>query len=171
MYAIFRRRVKEKWSSNTKTAIIVAFNTFLLTGIVLKWANICVLFLGYPKLVSIIKILILLIALSSTVSLFFVFKTINPFLKSPEHPTQYTSSIFFGHVYKFKPDDYAKHIKEINTDVLINDLYIQTNILAGATNEKFNNIKKSITAIIFVQIPILIIILIMKISIIISGLL
>ena len=63
-------------TTKSKTAIIIVFHTFIFTGITLKWIDIGSLFLDYPKIVSIINLLLLIITVSSLISLFFVFKAL-----------------------------------------------------------------------------------------------
>lgn len=153
-------------STNSKTAIIVAFNTFVITGIILKWSDIGNLFIGYPKLISLTNFLLIVAALSSTVSLWFVFKSVDPFLESPERPTQYTSAIFFGHVSKFQsPEDYATHLTQMDAEGLFSDLANQAHVLSQGTSNKFRYLHWSTETILFCQIPSLVATLLMKIAI------
>lgn len=157
-------------STNSKTAIIVAFNAFVVTGIILRWNDIGTLFTGYTKLTSVANLLLIVAAISSTVSLWFVFKSINPFLKSPEHPTKYTSAIFFGHVSKFNsPEDYIAHLNEMDQDRLFQDLARQAHSIAQGTKNKFDHLAKAIGVIILFQIPSLTTILLMKLGVIIHN--
>ncbi len=72
-------------SVNTKAALLVAFNTFVGGGIVLKWKDIHDAF-GTEKVAFILASLFLLVLAASLVSLWFTFRSVNPFFGSPRHP-------------------------------------------------------------------------------------
>lgn len=153
-------------STNYKSAVVVAYNAFVSTGIILEWQKIILIFDGYPKLITFSSFLLFLSALASLISLFFIFRTIIPFLKSPESPQKYTSLIFFGHIIKYdNPEHYLKHVSKIDNDKELVDLSNQTYSLAQAANDKFKFIKLSMRFIIFGQLLPFGIILLLKLFI------
>lgn len=151
-------------TTNTKATVIVAFNTFIFSAIVLKWNDLLTPF-GYHRIAAFITSTLLLIAASAAlVSLAAVFAVINPFLKSPKNPTKYHSKIFFGHVAEFeKPDDYHQCVRKNSDDELIEDLCMQAHILARGLDDKFKRMKMAVGTILFVQLPSLGLMILVKI--------
>ena len=99
-------------SVNTKAALLVAFNTFVGGGIVLKWKDIHDAF-GTEKVAFILQ------AYSCwwrsppvSVSLWFTFRSVNPFLRTPVIPNDYHSLLFFGDVRKFSAENYHEQLGE-----------------------------------------------------------
>ena len=100
-------------SVNTKAALLVAFNTFVGGGIVLKWKDIHDAF-GTEKVAFILASLFLLVALAaSLVSLWFTFRSVNPFLGPPVIPNDYHSLLFFGDVRKFSAENYHEQLAKL----------------------------------------------------------
>lgn len=141
-------------STNSKAAVIVAFNTFIMTGIVFKWADVGTLFAGYPKIISIINLLLFFTGVVSAISLWFVINAIHPFLKSPEHPMEYNSVIFFEHVARHTdPKDYLNQLGGMDSQSIVDDLGKQTHVLAKGLTQKFKTMKIATNIILFIQIP------------------
>lgn len=151
-------------TTNTKATVIVAFNTFVFSAIVLKWSDLLQTF-GQKVFVAILVSLLLFIAaISSLVSLAAVFQVINPFLKSPKNPTKYHSKMFFGHIAEFEtPEDYHQCVRKLDNEELLRDCCMQAHVLARGLNDKFRKMKIAIGAILFVQLPALGLLILVKI--------
>lgn len=141
-------------TTNAKATVIVAFNTFVFSAIVLKWADLLFPYKDQRVVAFIAIFLLLVAALSSLVSLAAVFLVINPFLKSPKKPEKYHSRIFFGHIAEYdKADDYLKCVRSSDEDKLMEDLCMQAHALAQGLDSKFRIMKIAVGAILFYQLP------------------
>jgi hypothetical protein len=140
-------------SVNTKAALLVAFDTFVAGGIVLKWKDIAEAF-GNQKVAFFFVALFLIVALAaSLVSLWFTFKSVNPFLGSPNLPKNYHSLLFFGDVKKFALEDYHKEVVKVTDEELGRDLAYQAHALADGLCGKFAALRTAVWWILFVLIP------------------
>src|SRR5687768_6211987 len=83
-------------STNTKAALLIAFNTFVPGSVALKWQDIERAFGTDHRSAFVLASVFLVVALAaSVVSLVFTFWAISPFLKSPKRPEKYHSDLFF----------------------------------------------------------------------------
>jgi hypothetical protein len=140
-------------SVNAKAALLVAFNTFVAGGVVLKWKDIQDAF-GSQKIAFAFVGLSLFVALvASLVSLWFTFKSVNPFLGSPSIPKNYHSLIFFGDVKKFAVEQYHEEVVKVTDDELRRDLAYQAHALADGLSGKFAALKWAVRSILFAQLP------------------
>ncbi len=107
-----------------------------------------------PFAVLLAAILLVGVTLASLVSLFFTFKAVSPFLKSPKDPLDYHSAVFFGHVTEHDdPAKYLAQVKDLDEEKAIKDLAYQARELARGAAGKFRSIKLAIGAILFAEIP------------------
>jgi len=132
---------------------------------VLKWGDILQIYgtkYPFPNLVA--AILLASVALASLVSLFFTFRAVNPFLKSPKDPGIYHSAVFFGHVAEYDDaEKYLAKVKELDDEKAVRDLAYQAHVLAKGTVAKFAWIKRGMGAILFMEIPILALLVILAV--------
>jgi hypothetical protein len=146
-------------STNTKASAIIAFNTFVLGGIVFRAIDILpsteidhryYLVSGYALIIS---------AISSLVSLIATFFVISPFLKSSGDSSSngnepYSSMIFFCHIAKLDSAfQFNEKIQFSNDDEICKDLSIQAYSLAQGLNRKFETIKMIFFWIFLIQLP------------------
>ncbi len=151
-------------TTNTKATVIVAFDTFIFSAIVLKWGELLQTFGQQAVAIAIVSLLLFIAAISSLFSLATVFQVINPFLKSPKDPTKYHSKIFFGHIAEFDtPEEYHQCVNELNNEELLRDCCMQAHVLARGLNDKFRKMKIAVGAILFVQLPALGLMILVKI--------
>ena len=140
-------------SVNTKAAMYVAFNVFVAGGIVLKWKDIQEAF-GEQKVAFFFVGVFLLVALAaSLVSLWYTFRSVNPFLGSPSIPKNYHSLLFFGAVKQFSIEDYHTEVSKLTDEELRRDLAYQAHALAEGLCGKFAALKTATWWILLVQIP------------------
>jgi len=140
-------------SISIKSSVILAFDLFLFTGILTKYQDILPPG-NSAALLIIAAILLVIIAVSSLLSIFFTFKVISPYLKSPIDPKKYVSNIFFGHVSLNEDhESYFDRIKKMDENHALEDISNQTFILAKGIKTKYNNIRYSVSIILFSIIP------------------
>jgi hypothetical protein len=141
-------------STNAKAALLIAYNTFLISGIILKWKDILPCFTSHPKFAMASAVLLFLLAIFSIISLVFTFRTINPYTKTCRQPGKYHSKIFFSDVSQFEnADSYLESVKSSSQENLFEDLAKQTYVVARGVDGKFTELKKATGAILFFQIP------------------
>lgn len=140
-------------SVNTKAALLIAFNTFVAGGIVIKWQDIEKTF-GAQRPIFVIAVIALTVAvISSLVSLFYTFRSVYPTLDSPEIPNKYHSLIFFDAVSQFQAKDYHAEVSKLQDGPLLRDLAFQAHSLAGGLSGKFKQLRTAIMWIQYAQIP------------------
>lgn len=150
-------------STNSKATVLLAFNTFILSGLILKWTEFFQIF-DIPWLIKTATILLGIISVAAVVSLFLTIFVINPFLKSPRRPKDYHSSIFFGHVAEYSSaEDYLVSIQSQGPEDIIKDLSFQTHIVAQGIDKKFKCMKYAFYPVLFVIIPSIFILILCKI--------
>jgi hypothetical protein len=141
-------------STNTKASAIIAFNTFVVGGIVLKASDLLPAKQLHHCLAIVSSVSLLIAATASLVSLGITFSVISPFLKSSEKQEQYTSSIFFAHVAALSdPIKFYQQIQYVDDEKILKDLCVQSHSLAQGLNSKFNRMQIAFRAIIFFQFP------------------
>jgi hypothetical protein len=144
-------------TTNTKAALIIAFNTFILGGIVLKWGEL----LPQNPLWLIIAGSIILAAAAGAcvVSLFFTFRAIAPYLRSHN----YRSNVFFKDIKEHgEPEEYHKEMTGLTTDHLTRDLSFQVHIIAGGMSKKFKCLEDAVHAILYAQLPALLLFVVVR---------
>ena len=82
-------------STNSKSALIIAFNVFVLSGIVLSWGKILPDFKIHHYLSVICNVLLTIVSIASVFSLWFTFRAVDPFLKTYKSRRKYHSYLFF----------------------------------------------------------------------------
>jgi hypothetical protein len=146
-------------STNTKSSSIIAFNTFVLGGIVLKASEILPSQGVDHRLYLACGISLIMSAIASLVSLIATFFVISPFLKSsggadPKVQEPYSSTVFFAHVAGLSSATHLlEQIKSSSDEVIYQDLSIQAYSLAQGLNGKFEKFKIIFYWILFVQLP------------------
>ena len=141
-------------ATNPKTSIVLTFNTFVFAAVVLKWSDISQGFGPDRVPVAIATGLLIIIAVSSLVSLWFGLNTVVPVLNSPKEPKVYHSLVFFGHVAEFTtPSEYSKATCAATEINLVEDLAMQAHTLAKIAMHKFSLLQWATRLIVFVQLP------------------
>lgn len=150
-------------STNSKATVLLAFNTFILSGLIVKWTEFFQIF-DVPWLKKTATILLGIISVAAVVSLFLTLFVINPFLKSPRRPKDYHSNIFFGHVAEYNfAKDYLASIQNQGSEDIVKDLSYQTHIVAQGIDRKFKCMKHAFYPVLFVIIPSIFILILCKI--------
>lgn len=150
-------------STNAKAAMLGTFNTFVVGAVVLKWHEVVALYGAHPKIGVGAGAVVLIAALASLYSLWRVFKVVHPFLDSSKKPGQYHSDIFFGHVAEHGcAEDYLRHVAKADEATTTHDLGAQAHALACGLRQKFNDMRLAVGAILYVQLPALGVLLMIK---------
>ena len=137
-------------TTNYKAAILLTFNTFIFSAVVLKWVAFLELIGGGPNIKIVVGILLSVIAICSLASVFTTFKAIFPFLESPSDPGEYHSNIFFRHISKFKDGDkYLSSIESAKAAGEIKDLAYQVHVVSKGLDGKFEDLKLATRLLLF----------------------
>jgi hypothetical protein len=152
-------------SVNAKAALVATFNTFLLTAVVLKWEDIMKEYAPHMASIRIAGFLLAAAALAAIVSLWFTFRALGPFLRSPKAPGRYHSALFFEHVSEHaSSDDYLTVMTEMSATELISDLSHQAHALAVGASSKFRDLRRALRSVAFVELPSLALLIVMKLG-------
>lgn len=147
--------------TNSKAAFLIAWNTFLFGTVVVKGQEFTTSMGPLPWVRAATETILIIIAVVSLVSLWLTFRVVNPFLKSPSKLLTYHSLVYFGHVAQFNEDEYRDLINTRSEEYILGDLAYQANVLARGLVSKFALLKMAIAAIVYGQIPLLIIAIVM----------
>ena len=151
-------------SINNKATALSAFQFFLISIIGTQYLSLLPDFATFPKIHVLVAIIIILIALSSLISLFFSFSVIKPYTKSHYNPKDYFSNIFFGHICQHaNPVDYIECVKKLDDSIIIEDLSKQAHILSQGLNRKYRYTRIATLIIIYIQLELILLLLIVKI--------
>lgn len=143
-------------STNTKASAIIAFNTFILSGIVLKASEILPSTKVDYRFDTASGVALVISAITSLLSLLVTFFVISPFLKSSENKIlngvePYSSAIFFSHVAGLdSATQLHGKLKSSSDEIICQDLSVQAYSLAQGLDGKFKKIKM-IFYLIFIQ--------------------
>jgi hypothetical protein len=138
-------------ATNSKSALLIAYNTFVIGTILLRWP---LLPAGIAHGTAVAGgFLLALILLVSVLSLVATFLAARPFLGSPRNPNGYHSLLFCGHICEHANEHaYLQSLRSPSTP-LQEDLAFQIHALAGATYSKCRRLKQSIDLVVFAQMP------------------
>jgi hypothetical protein len=136
--------------ANVKGNFLLAFNTFLIGGILTNYSKIT-LFIKCPSLLIILNIILTIMFILSIVTAFFVIKAVYPFLHSSNSSKEkYHSHIFFNSVSEFKDgNEYFDSLKNHTEEQFDSDLANQAYLLAKGLKKKYKYLQ---LAMIFVYI-------------------
>jgi hypothetical protein len=151
-------------ATNTKATIVLAFNSIIISGLLVKIPDILQTFEIKCWIYYYAVVLIVVLALSSIISLVLSFLIINPFLSSPSKKAKHNSLIFFNHVANFENcEDYENEIKAISEERIISDLSYQVHTLAIGLRAKFNKFNWVVRVVSLFMVPSLALLFILSI--------
>ncbi|HBG34439.1 MAG TPA: hypothetical protein DDX01_03655 [Holosporales bacterium] len=130
-------------SCNTKAAFVIAFNTFVLGSILLKYDVIMSMYQN-EKIRYFSAFVFILLVSCIGMSLWNVFSAVKPFLQSGDEKSANKSLFFFKSVSEMDLVDYKANVIGITDERLLDDLITQTHVLAKGASDKFSKIDKSI---------------------------
>lgn len=143
-------------TTNAKAALIVAFDTFLLGGLLLKAGDILTPLKPVPSAHTAALWLIAAIGVASVVSLWLTLSVVQPFLTSNKRPGQYHSRIFFGDIAEVKDTiAFMSQVRGANADEMLDDLAQQVHVVSGIACTKFKRLRRVTQVAVFAQIPVL----------------
>lgn len=134
-------------STNAKTSLIIAWNSFVFGAVLLKYDDILNLFplTGCPHYAAIS--LATLIGICSIISIIFAFLVISPFLKPNSTNMSHSSLFFFGSVSRMSVPEYSAGISDASFKTIISDLTDQAVTIANGLSNKMTKLQNSIRAI------------------------
>lgn len=125
-------------SVNTKGSLLIAFNTFVLTSIVLKWPELLDQFGASGWTRKLAGLFFAGCAIAALASMAWCICAVFPSLKSPQSIGEYQSLLFFGHVSQFKSEtEYLQAVTKSEEDFWLRDLAYQAHSLADIARRKF----------------------------------
>ena len=146
-------------STNSKAGMLLAYETFLLGAFILKADEFLdPIAVDWVRISSIV--LITVFGLACVVSLVLTPSVVQPFLKSNSRPGKYHSQIYFGDVSRVaNAKKFVELVHGADANSRLDDLAQQVHIVAEAANRKFERLRWSTRAAVFVQCPVLLILL------------
>jgi len=134
-------------STNVKTSLIIAWNSFIFGTILMKYDDILTLFppIGWPHYISIF--FVSLFGIFSIISNIFAFQVALPFLQPSSINLSSSSMFFFGSVSKKSVEDYSVEIGGASFEFILSDLCDQAVTVARGLSEKMAKLQNSIQAI------------------------
>ena len=146
-------------STNAKASLIIAFNSLIFGTVLFKFGDI-ISFYCSSGIRGFVGFLLVLISASSLLSLFFVFNVVYPYFGSTTNDKkQQTSLIYFGSVSKMSGQEYLDCLENRTIEELTADLAEQATILAEGLNKKMLKMRRSIEAITFSLVLILVLVI------------
>jgi hypothetical protein len=141
-------------TTNAKAAFLIAWNTFAIGSIGLKWGELLSPFALHPKTQIWATICLILIVICGLAGLWKVFGVVTPFLGRPRKAEAHQSVIFFEEIARFETNAaYHAVATELDGEALAFDLASQAYALAKGLSGKFAALKVAIGIARFVQIP------------------
>lgn len=153
-------------TTNAKAALVVAFDTFLLGGLLLKAGDILTPLKTVMWAHTAAVWLIALIGVMSVVSLWLTLSVVQPFLTSNKRPGQYHSRVFFGDIAEVKDASaFTSQVRDAGLEEMHDDLTQQVHVVAGIARTKFVRLQVVTRVAVFAQIPLLLVLLLLSLFI------
>ena len=147
-------------TTNSKAALLLAFNTFILGGFTLKADEYLKAFEASYGWSSAAIILLALLGVTCLVSLWITFSVVQPYLNPSKGFSDYHSNIYFGDIARAQDGrSYAKSLQDAKAETLSEDLARQTHVLADSAQCKFYRLRRATRIAVFIQCPILVLLL------------
>lgn len=122
-------------SVNNKTAVYIAINTFILSGVLASYVNVGKYIKEYTDTFNLILCAILGLGLITLIIL--ILASIPYFSKKPN------SLFYFGTIGSLSKDDFIEQSKKYDSKDELKDLRSQVHILSKGLNKKFERLKIS----------------------------
>lgn len=148
-------------TTNTKSSVILAFDGLVIGSILLKFNTVTGLFVLSERGLIMASILLCLLGITSSLSLAYAFRVINPFLKSGNVAGDYHSILFFGSVANLTKETYDKKIDELDEQKALTDLKNQAFVLASGLAMKMRDLRSGVSFV-FVSIAVIIALFLLK---------
>ena len=141
-------------TTNFKSAVVLAFNTFILSGIIIQFEELTKqIGTCHPTLKLIGSIIIVCIVVISLISVIFVLLVIKPFLESHTNPND-KSVIYFGDIANnSSAENFIDAVKQKDDNNYNKDIGEQIYSISDGLKRKYRRMKWAINLIIFGSIP------------------
>jgi hypothetical protein len=151
-------------SINSKAALLMAFNTFVVGAVVLSVDALLAQYRANPWAHGIAAFLFSLTALASLFALLKALQAVSPYLRSPRKPMMYHSLLFFGDVAQHQnAQDYLAQLEKVQKSMLRTDLAAQAHALATGLECKFGYLTASVQSLLWVFLPSLALLFVLKV--------
>jgi len=149
-------------TTNTKAALLVAFDTFLLGGLLVKSADILMPLKTAPTAHTWAIWLIAGTGALAVFSLWATLSVVQPFLTSSKRAGDYHSRVFFGDVAEVKDAPaYLTQVRNADADAMLDDLAQQVHVVATIAQKKFKRLQLVARVAVFGQVPVLLVLLLL----------
>ena len=153
-------------STNVKAGLLLGFNTFVFTGVILKVDELIPK--GYPIRHIAVLVILATIVVSAFTCLILTIQIVRPDLSRTEKEAK--SIIYYGDVAQFKTaDEYIRTVRLINRDAAQEDIYAQAYVLARIATRKFQKLRQVFSIMLWGQILPLAGLVLIKFSILIQS--
>lgn len=147
-------------TTNAKAALLIAFETFLLGGLLLKSGDVLTPLKATPVAHSWALWLIALTGGLAVLSLWGTLSVVQPFLTSNKRPGEYHSRVFFGDIAEVgDARAFVDQVREAETDAMLDDLAQQVHVVSKIAHRKFVRLRLVTRVAMFAQIPVLFLLL------------
>jgi hypothetical protein len=131
-------------TTNAKCSIVLAFNSFIIGALLLKFDEILKIYCQNLYFKGIATFMLCMIGVVSSISIIFAFRVINPFLQSGTEGGKSESIIYFGSVSKMSLSRYVEEINSKTDNEIIEDLVVQVKTLADGLTQKMSDMRRAV---------------------------
>lgn len=141
-------------STNPKTSILIAFNTFAITASVSGWSAVANLFENHVVLHKVAGVFSYIAIAGAFASLYFSLRAVAPYLKSPKVPNGYHSKLFFEHIKEYPTEEaYYQDVSTLDEAGMAKELAYQIHAVSRGASKKFADLTVAMRFVLFVVIP------------------
>lgn len=148
-------------TTHSRAPLVLTFNTFSVSAILIKWDELLVGFQGHPVYARLASGMLVIVALASLVSLAFVFRVVTPYVakgtgrkaKQKKAGAGLPSLFFFEDVAAVPVSELLRAIQDRDESEIRADVAAQMHALALSLRAKFSDLRWATLAILVVQLP------------------
>ncbi len=148
-------------TTHSRAPLVLTFNTFSVSAILIKWDELLAGFQGHEVFVRLASAMLVIVALASLVSLAFVFRVVTPYVakradrkaRGSRTDSGLRSIFFFEDVAAVQVSALLDAMEERNESEIRADVAAQMHALALSLRSKFSDLRWATLAILVVQLP------------------
>jgi hypothetical protein len=140
--------------THSKAAVLLAFNTVLLSAVALKWSDLAAMFAGAPGLATAATCFVALGAVACLVAMGAIVSLLNPFVAPSARAGLRPSNIFYCHVARLASgDDFLSVVRAQEPSDRTLDCALQAHALARAVDQKYRRMRLAVRVVLFGELP------------------
>jgi hypothetical protein len=141
-------------STNAKAAFLIAFNSALFGGVLLRWKEALAPLAPGTLPMTLAGGALFILSIGCVASCWITFTVVSPFLGSPKSPGLYHSTVFFQHVGEHPTGDaFTAVLNQSDAASRMQDLANQAHAMAVGLTKKFIHLRRAIACILLVELP------------------